>query len=83
MDYCVQRYAYYKQFTSKDIESDLDESGTFTAFNIPYTRTVFQALQEIKYLDDNDGIVDAKRLPDDFRKEVTNVLVSIVSSIGA
>lgn len=69
----IYTYAYYKQFTSKDIESDLDESGTFTAFNIPYTRTVFQALQEIKYLDDNDGVADAQRLPDDFRKEVTNV----------
>ena len=69
----IYTYAYYKQFTSKDIESDLDETGTFTAFNIPYTRTVFQALQEIKYLDDNDGIVDAQRLPDDFRQEVANV----------
>lgn len=68
----IYTYAYYKQFTSKDIESDLDESGTFTAFNIPYTRTVFQALQEIKYLDDNDGIVDAQMLPDDFRQEIAN-----------
>lgn len=68
----IYTYAYYKQFSSKDIESNLDESGTFTAFNIPYTRTVFQALQEIKYLDDNDGIVDAQRLPDNFRQEVAD-----------
>lgn len=67
----VYTYAYYKQFTSSDLDSHVDESGTFTAFNIPYTRTVFQALQEIKYLDDNDGIQDAQRLPEAFRLEVS------------
>ena len=63
-------YAYYKQFKAEDLDSHVDASGTFTAFNEPYTRTVYQALQEIKYLDDNDGIVDAQRLPDSFRAEV-------------
>ena len=63
-------YAYYKQFKAEDLDCHVDASGTFTAFNEPYTRTVYQALQEIKYLDDNDGIVDAQRLPDSFRAEV-------------
>lgn len=66
----IYTYAFYKQFKSSDLESSVDETGTFTAFNIPYTRTVFQALQEIKYLDDTDGIPDAQRLPDTFRKEL-------------
>ena len=66
----VYTYAYYKQFKAEDLDSHVDASGTFTAFNEPYTRTVYQALQEIKYLDDNDGIVDAQRLPDSFRAEV-------------
>ena len=66
----VYTYAYYKQFKAEDLDSHVDASGTFTAFNVPYTRTVYQALQEIKYLDDNDGIVDAQRLPDNFRAEV-------------
>ena len=66
----VYTYAYYKQFKAEDLDSHVDASGTFTAFNEPYTRTVYQALQEIKYLDDNDGIVDAQRLPDCFRAEV-------------
>lgn len=66
----VYTYAYYKQFKVEDLDSHVDASGTFTAFNVPYTRTVYQALQEIKYLDDNDGIVDAQRLPDSFRAEV-------------
>ena len=63
-------YAYYKQFKAEDLDCHVDASGTFTAFNVPYTRTAYQALQEIKYLDDNDGIVDAQRLPDSFRAEV-------------
>ena len=46
----IYTYAFYKQFTASDIESHVDESGKFTAFNIPYTRTVYQALQEIKCL---------------------------------
>ena len=66
----VYTYAYYKQFKAEDLDSHVDASGTFTAFNEPYTRTVYQALQEIMYLDDNDGIVDAQRLPDSFRAEV-------------
>ena len=66
----IYTYAYYKQFKAEDLDSHVDASGTFTAFNVPYTRTVYQALQEIKYLDDNDGIVDAQRLPDSFRAEV-------------
>ena len=63
-------YAYYKQFKAEDLDCHVDASGTFTAFNVPYIRTAYQALQEIKYLDDNDGIVDAQRLPDSFRAEV-------------
>ncbi len=66
----IYTYAYYKQFAESDLESHVDETGLFTAFCVPYTRTVFQALQEIKYLDDNDGIADAQRLPDTFRQEV-------------
>ncbi|MDY6249529.1 MAG: restriction endonuclease [Bacteroidaceae bacterium] len=69
----VFTYSFYKQFTPEDLESHVDETGSFTAFNIPYTRTVFQALQEIKYLDDNDNIRDAQRLPDSFRQELVEV----------
>lgn len=68
----IYTYAFYKQFTSSDIESHVDESGKFTAFNIPYTRTVYQALQEIKYLDDSDDEPDAQHLPDTLRREATD-----------
>ena len=68
----IYTYAFYKQFTASDIESHVDESGKFTAFNIPYTRTVYQALQEIKYLDDSDDEPDAQHLPDTLRREATD-----------
>ncbi len=64
-------YSFYKQFTEEDLVSVVDESGTFTPFNIPYTRTVFQALQEIKYLDDDDNTISAQHLPESFCNEVT------------
>lgn len=67
----IYTYAFYKQFTTSDIESHVDESGKFTAFNIPYTRTVYQALQEIKYLDDPDDEPDAQHLPNTLRREAT------------
>lgn len=48
----IYTYSFYKQFKATDLTSEFDgETGTFTAFNIPYTRTVYNALQEIKYLD--------------------------------
>ena len=68
----IYTYAFYKQFTSSDIESHVDESGKFTAFSIPYTRTVYQALQEIKNLDDPDDEPDAQHLPDTLRREAAD-----------
>ena len=48
----IYTYSFYKQFKATDLTSEFDgETGTFTAFNIPYTRTVYNSLQEIKYLD--------------------------------
>lgn len=68
----IYTYAFYKQFTASDIESHVDDvSGKFTAFSIPYTRTVYQALQEIKYLDDPDDEPDAQHLPDTLRCEAS------------
>lgn len=72
----IYTYAFYKQFTASDIESHVDESGKFTAFNIPYTRTVYQALQEIKYLDAPDDESDAQHLPDTLRREATDSAVA-------
>lgn len=68
----IYTYAFYKQFTASDVESHVDATGKFTAFSIPYTRTVYQALQEIKYLDDPDDVPDAQHLPDTLRREATD-----------
>ncbi len=63
-------YAFYKQLSKSDFRSDMDENGLYTAFNVPYTRTVYQALQEIRYLDDEDGRGDGQRMPEAFCHEV-------------
>lgn len=68
-------YSFYKQFHATDLTSEFDsETETFTPFNIPYTRTVYNALQEIKYLDytteDMEGL---QVLPDSFKQEVNEV----------
>ncbi len=58
----IYTYSYYKQFTAEDFKSQQDEEGNFLAFSVPYTRTVYQALQEIKYLDDEDNAPSAQRI---------------------
>ncbi len=60
----IYTYSYYKQFTAADLESRQDENGNFLAFSVPYTRTVYQALQEIKYLDDKDVTFSAQHISD-------------------
>lgn len=71
----IYTYSFYKQFKATDLTSEFDgESGTFTAFNIPYTRTVYNALQEIKYLDYTaDEMEELQVLPDSFKEEVKEV----------
>lgn len=71
----IYTYSFYKQFKATDLTSEFDgETGTFTAFNIPYTRTVYNALQEIKYLDyTSDEMEGLQVLPDSFKEEVKEV----------
>lgn len=64
----IYTYAFYKQFTKEDIDSTMDDSGIFSAYNIPYTRTVYQALQEIKYIENPSS--DAQYIDESLRKEV-------------
>jgi len=68
-------YSFYKQFHVTDLTSEFDsETERFTPFNIPYTRTVYNALQEIKYLDYTAEELDGLQvLPDSFKQEVNEV----------
>ncbi len=68
-------YSFYKQFHATDLTSEFDsETETFTPFNIPYTRTVYNALQEIKYLDYTAEEMEGLQvLPDSFKQEVNEV----------
>lgn len=74
----IYTYAFYHQFTDEDFRSEVDEqTGMFSSFNIPYTRTVYQALQEIKYLDlPKEELADCPLLPSSFRHEVDNAAAS-------
>jgi hypothetical protein len=71
----IYAYSFYKQFKEEDLDSVIDEeTEAFTPFNVPYTRTVYNALQEIKYLDYTPEEMDGlQMLPDNFKEEVNEV----------
>lgn len=50
----IYTYAFYKQFTPDDMASAFN---SFSApLTIPYTKTVYRALEEIKHLDEKDSV---------------------------
>ena len=64
----IYTYAFYKQFSPEEVV--VDEAG-HSPMTIPYSRTVYQALQEIKYIDKpTDNTLLDIRLPEPFRAEV-------------
>lgn len=71
----IYAYSFYKQFKEEDLDSVIDEeTEIFTPFNVPYTRTVYNALQEIKYLDYTPEEMEGLQvLPDAFKEEVNEV----------
>ena len=60
----IYTYSFYKKFTEDDLESQQDNSGDFLPFAVPYTRTVYQALQEIRYLDGEERESPEQKIPD-------------------
>jgi len=71
----IYAYSYYKQFNAKDFVSEIDEeTENFTSFDLPYTRTIYNALQEIKYLDFTEEEKEGLQvLSDSFKEEVNDV----------
>ncbi|MDR0893494.1 MAG: restriction endonuclease [Mediterranea sp.] len=63
-------YAFYKQFTPDEVEETVreEDGDKFTLLPIPYTRTIYQALEEIKYLENPSD--DFMSLTDDFKEEI-------------
>lgn len=59
-------YAFFKQFSEDDDYNEIDNLP-----QIPYTRTVYHALQEISAIDDPS--IDYTPLSDDFKYEVAEV----------
>ncbi len=68
----IYSYAFYKQFTDDELNSEVKDDGTtFSIPSIPYTRTVYHALEEIKHLDDDDKSFTP--LSKEFKNEVQEV----------
>lgn len=66
----IYTYAFYKQFTMSDILTD-DLDNIMGTKPIPYTRTVYQALEEIKQQESPKANFQA--LTDEFKTEVSNI----------
>ena len=66
----IYTYAFYHQFTSEDLEEHFD-GNTYILSNVPYTRTVYRALEEIKHLDENE--TSFKPLPDKFKSHIASI----------
>ena len=62
----IYTYAFYKQFTQSDIAAGEDLFAP--SVSIPYTKTVYRALEEIKHLDERNS--EFKPLDDNFKNEV-------------
>lgn len=62
----IYTYAFYKQFTPDDMTAAFN---LFSApLTIPYTKTVYRALEEIKHLDEKDSVFQP--LDNNFKNEV-------------
>lgn len=71
----IYTYSFFKQFKDEDFISQFDEEANiFTSLDIPCTRTVYNALQEIKYLDYTAEEMEGLQvLSDSFKHEVNEV----------
>lgn len=65
----IYTYAFYKQFNNDELTNDGTGNADFSA--LPYTRTVYQALEEIRELE--NPTTDYKPLPEQFKQEVADV----------
>ena len=63
----IYTYSFYKQFTEEDV---VTEEIYETPNNIPYTRTVYRALEEIKHMDDDP---EFESLEKGFKNEILSV----------
>lgn len=66
----IYTYAFYHQFTSEDLEGHF-EGNTFILPNVPYTRTVYRALEEIKHLAETRSSFNP--LPEEFKSHITEI----------
>lgn len=68
----IYSYAFYHQFSADELVYDnTSADGNFHLKPIPYSRTVYQALEEIKSIDNPS--LKFTPLPDEFKQEVEDV----------
>ena len=65
----IYTYAFYKQFTEEDMAAAADPFAPFIA--LPYSKTVYRALEEIKHLEESDP--NFIPLDDSFKSEAQDV----------
>ncbi len=66
----IYTYAFYHQFTSEDLEGYFD-GNVFILPNVPYTRTVYRALEEIKHLEERASSFNP--LPEEFKSHIADI----------
>lgn len=66
----VYTYAFYKQYKPADVEESFIDN-VYSIPDIPYTRTVYHALEEIKKIESPE--LNFKPLSDTFKKEVETI----------
>ncbi len=62
----IYSYAFYKQFKEGDLQAGEDIFSS--PMTVPYTKTVYRALEEIKHLEEENSVF--KPLDDNFKNEV-------------
>lgn len=67
----IYSYAFYHQFEEDEVVCQADENGNYDIQPIPYTKTIYHALEEINAIE--QGNPNFKPLPDEFKQEIADV----------
>lgn len=64
--------AFFHKYTSEDLKGHFEDS-VYILPNVPYTRTLYRALEEIKHLDEKES--DFTPLPEQFKSHIFNISI--------
>lgn len=66
----IYTYAFFKDYKDDELVSEVNEDNKFSTVEVPYTRTVYKALEEIKYLEEPGNVLSEHCLSEKFCKEI-------------